>query len=435
MSNLRVRPLCRRGALLSAALLTSVAIGGATAAVASADTTTTDTTTTPTPPPPAPPGFADSLNSLYSTMYQTASTLDAKTGQTSTQQLATPGDFASSVAGLSSEQLAEAFAATQADSQWSQVSSEAQQALSDAQSAPPITGLTGGAVSAAVRPSSQSTTFKSMRVAAAKALASAAAAGSDTFPPDEPIGAFPAPPAAFVAGPLPVAMFSARTCVAGDPFAWAVASATALFVANEVKNVADDVGKAAPSLLDVGYLPSFPDPVKYVLQAIVFGATLVVDSFKYAQAIVDDCKADNVGGLTANEDNTTVNAYHLEQQNEQTMTNIQSSINTIHAQVHVVQQTVDEQLTLDIRRALSQPTASPPNVDYELPVSAGGNLDSTPIGVQAVVDDAFSAAKQAGLPVNAVASSDLNAATQALAANQYKTAWKDFQLAFQALGA
>jgi len=157
------------------------------------------------------------------------------------------------------------------------------------------------------------------------------------------------------------------------------------------------------------------------------------NSLEYAREVVNDCVGDNAYVRTANIDATTVNTFKLEQQNERTLASTEASVNTLHDQVHVAQQTVDSQLTIDIRRALSQPTTAPRNVVYELPTTVGGNLDSTPIGVKAIVTSAYNAAKQAGLAVNATATNNLNAANAALTAKNYRTAWQDYQAAYQAL--
>jgi hypothetical protein len=224
-----------------------------------------------------------------------------------------------------------------------------------------------------------------------------------------------------------------RDCVAGtDPFAFYITADAAIAAAKEVVAADELIDEPTPDMLEAGSF-SFPNPAKFVSAALLLAGEITEQGFEYAKALVDDCyQADQVR-VENNSDAVAVNGFNLEQQNEQTMAAIESSINTIHDQLHVVQQTVDSQLTLDIRRALSQPTSSPKNVNYELPASVGGNLDSTPIGVQAIVTNAYNAAKQAGLSINANATSYLNAANSALAAKNDRTAWADYQLAYQAL--
>jgi hypothetical protein len=265
------------------------------------------------------------------------------------------------------------------------------------------------------------------------AVAASSSAGADTFPPDEPIGSFPAPPSPF-APDKAVEAFNPIGCIFGpSPYPFFVAADTAVQLATTVDQAITDVVAAIPSLVAIGYIPSFPDPVKDVVETIEFAAKVVAETVTYARSVAEDCGRVNEDGYIENIDSSTVNLWQLENQNEATMAAIESSVNTIHQQVHVVQQTVNDQLTINIRRALSQPTTAPKNVDYELPAAYGGNLDSTPIGVQAVVTSAFNAARSAGLPINATASTDLANANSALANHNYKTAWADYQLAYQAL--
>jgi hypothetical protein len=259
------------------------------------------------------------------------------------------------------------------------------------------------------------------------------------FPPAEPSGSFPVPPPAFVPS-AEVAPAQQMFCFPGDPFAYYLASDSALFVADTVKTVSYTVQSELPDTLATVFgTPIFAfglavaNPFKIPLVALTLAADEAYSSLEYAREVVNDCIGDNSYNRSANIDNTTVQTFNLMQQNEQTLAATESSVNTIHDQMHTVQQTVDAQLTLDIRRALSQPTTSPRNIDYELPTSVGGNLDSVPIGVKTIVTNAYNAAKQAGLPVNATATNDLAAANAALGAKNYRTAWLDYQLAYQAL--
>ena len=70
---------------------------------------------------------------------------------------------------------------------------------------------------------------------------------------------------------------------------------------------------------------------------------------------------------------------------------------------------------------------------YELPASLGGYLDSTPIGVKAIVSGAMAKLQQAGQPINPTATSSLTSANNALAAGQFKQAFVYYQAAYQAL--
>jgi hypothetical protein len=70
---------------------------------------------------------------------------------------------------------------------------------------------------------------------------------------------------------------------------------------------------------------------------------------------------------------------------------------------------------------------------YELPASLGGYLDTTPIGVQAIVTDALARLQQAQQPVDNDAVHHLADANTDLAAGQYKAAFFAFQDAYRAL--
>jgi hypothetical protein len=230
-------------------------------------------------------------------------------------------------------------------------------------------------------------------------------------------------------------------CFPGDALGYYLANDSALFIAGVVSDVAHSAQEPLPdSEVEVVGLGAFAaeglstvDIVKLVLIAVEAAAEEAENSLEYAREVVNDCVGDNAYNRVANLDNTTVNTFKLEQQNEQTLASTEASVNTVHDQLHVVQQTVDAQLTIDMRRALSQPTTAPRNVQYELPAAVGGNLDSTPIGVQTVVTGAYNASKQAGLAVNSTATSNLTAANAALNAKNYRTAWQDYQAAYQAL--
>jgi len=76
---------------------------------------------------------------------------------------------------------------------------------------------------------------------------------------------------------------------------------------------------------------------------------------------------------------------------------------------------------------------SPPNIAYELPTSVGGNLNSTPIGVQEIVTNALSEAQAAGRPINSAATRDVALANAAHAAKNYANAYTLFQESYQAM--
>jgi hypothetical protein len=422
-----VRRLWRR--LTAASAIAAVAIAAATAAASAA--------TTVAPLPPAPAGFADSLTSLYANLYMSAQTVDQKTGQVASRQLTPATDFTQQVAALAPQDLAALYEATRQDSTWDQVAPSAQQLVADTQAIPPGAGVPAAASLAAtprVSPSAGSATAVSAAATSTRrATLRVATAGTTAvaFPPPEPVGSFPGPPPAFE--PSIATIFAEMLCVAGpNPFAYYSTIDSAIYVADSLRSAADFLDDITTDIHEVAG-KSGPNPAKYISAAFVLAAETLGLSLDYAHELADDCYDANAVAQHENTDETAVDSFNLEQQNAATMAATQSSINTIHDQVHVVQQTVNAQLTLNIRRALSQPTTSPRNINYELPGTVGGNLDSTPIGVQAVVTAAYNATKQAGLPITAVATSNLTAGNSALTARNYKTAWLDYQLAYQAL--
>lgn len=431
--------------------LTTLTVAGLTAGGALADA---GTTTVPPPPPPAPPGFASSMLSLYTTLYQTVQTLDNKTGRSLSQQFPPPSQFSQEFSKMSPDELAVLHEATVQQGNWDQMAPDSKQLLADAQSTPSVTPAGSPQAQLRARAASPSTwrVGRPLRsraagvhgrpraltpVGAAKLraiVANTAQAGAGSFPPDEPLGNFPAPPPAFQPS-SPVDLVNPITCASnGNPYPYYVASDTAIFIGDTVSSAADAAYSIIPGLAPTFIEESYEDPLKYIAAGIAGLADIAVSALDDAQQSAEDCDLVNQTSYSNNADNSTVNGFALETQNQATIGAIESSINTIHDQMHVVQQSLSDQLTAEIQQALALSATAPADVYYELPASTGGNLDSTPIGVQAIVTNAYNAAKQAGLPVNAIATSNLAAANQALAARNYKTAWKDYQTAYQALG-
>jgi hypothetical protein len=407
---------------------TTLTLAGIAAGSAAADTAAA--------PTPASSDFASSLTSLYATLYQTVQAVDGKTGGSRSQQLPDPARFSQEVGRLSSENLARLHEATVRQGHWDQLAPDTRQLLAAAQSAAtsPQARSGGGAGTSGPSPAPASKASARPRAAATAQTAQAVPGATASFPPDEPVGSFPAPPATF-APSLPVDPFVPITCASnGNPYPYYVASDTAIFIGKTVAAVADAAYNIVPTLAPAFLEESFVDPAKIVAAVVESAANLAVSALEDAQQSAEDCDLVNQTGYSANSDNSTVNGFALETQNQLTIGAIEASVNTLHDQVHVVAQSLGAELTTEIQQALTLPGTAPADVYYELPASAGGNLDSSPVGVQAVVTSAYQAAKQAGLPVNATATNNLTAANQALAARNYRTAWADYQTAYQALG-
>jgi hypothetical protein len=387
--------------------------------------------------PPAPSGFTASLASVYSTLYQTAHTIDGKTGTTYGQRLVLPSVFDRRIAKLSAKQLAVLYAATRRTVNWDQVAPGARRLLAVARSYRLRRQVRGIARRSSHRRrhhrSARPHGRRLRRLGSSGPKAMVADAAPAPFPPAEPTGDFPAPPPAFEAEE-PVGPIQLMSCASGlDPLAYETALDTAIFTASVVSATAEAAGEVIPAL-EVALGEGVVDPAKYAAYAIWFAAATVQDGLEAAREIQGDCVAFNLADQATNTENSQVQTYNLQQQNAQTLANTENSVNTVHDQVHIVQQSLDDELTVEIQQALALPVGAPADVYYELPATVGGNLDSTPIGVKAIVTNAYNGAKQAGLAVNANATTYLNAANSALTAKNYRTAWKDFQLAYQAMG-
>ncbi len=174
-----------------------------------------------------------------------------------------------------------------------------------------------------------------------------------------------------------------------------------------------------------------PNVYRAVLAATALAAQETAAGLEYQRLAWLNCISANWVTYLANVDNTTVNTYGLLTQVEGTLDSLQSSVDTVGEQVGTVQQTIDDELQLGVEQALAAPVGSAPNAAYELPASLGGELNSTPVGVQSVVTDAISAAREAGLPVNQVAVRSLAAANAALAAGSWSAAYADYATAYQ----
>lgn len=397
----------------------------------------TGTTTTL---PPAPAGYAQSWTGLYDDIYATVQATGITTDEpVGTPLLPSPTDFAQMIDQLTPAELAQLNQGTNAISGWSSLPSTYQSLTAVAQSQP-ITGVP--VVSNPVPPSATTppsttagaeTSSPDVAHSAHTAIAGAATA-SGSFPPTEPTGSFPAAPAPYQPS-APVALTQIYACPAPAPGdEW---GETTIFSATVAAQVLDDLEPTLEDTLDLEVSPppvaidvKVPNPILVVLAAAAGAAHVVADTFQFLHDYWANCLAENLGLVMANIDNTTVNTYDLLTLMESTLDNVESSVDTVSAQVSVVQQTEDEQLTLNIQQALTAPATSAPNAAYEEPASVGGNLDSTPIGVQELVTQDLLEAQSAGIAVNPAANQDLASGNVALSNDQYKAAYADFHAAY-----
>ena len=257
------------------------------------------------------------------------------------------------------------------------------------------------------------------------------------YPPTSPNGSFPAPPNAFSPS-SPVAPAVVPDCPSagapGEDFGEddSYAALISAIVADEIiaYTPADEIFPGfTTGVVTINIVG--PNPITFALAVAAGAAHVVYDQLELEQQAWLDCLSSALGALLANIDNTTVNTYELAALMENTLDNVENSLDTIGQQDSVLQQTADDQLTLNIEEALTAPLGSPPNVQYETPGADGGYLDSTPIGVQELVTSVIQAAQSAGLPVNSAAQRYLAAGNAAYAQQSYQQAYVDYQTAFQ----
>jgi hypothetical protein len=397
-------------------------------------------------PASVPTGFADQVDRLYGSLVTTTASLDLRDPASlggSTGQLPSSASFTKDVAGLTPTELAVLYSAVRRVPQWPAAVSDVQRmALSAAPAAPvgsaPTTSATSGAITSGSTGGSVSNSSAAPGMPIAHASGVISVLSSGIFPPPEPSGSFPAPPAAYQPT-SPVQNYIPTVCPVGAPGGPSVAPGdSAIFAAQLTNDVAANVAQDVPSTITViiaGEGTSIPDPALYIAEAIQLAAVVTLDTFNYVQAVANDCDTANRDGFLANIDNTTVNVYDLLTLVQGTLGNVENSVNTISQRLGVLQQTMDTQLTLFIEQALSAPMTSVPNLAFELPASVGGNLDSTPIGVQQVVHAAVQARLAANAPVNPATQRFLALGDAALSSGNDKGAYADYHQAYlQAVG-
>lgn len=402
----------------------------------SSTSTSSGSSTVSSPPslPPAPPAFPGQVDDLYTQVYGIQQTLQSKgtpglppvtsssaSGVTSSggsatstanpvpNQLPTTSQFATMVAQLTPQQLAQLYSATQQDQGWSNLPNDYQTIQAAASQYPA---------------SSQASTSSAVSGQVAHSL-------SATFPPTPPTGQFPSPPAPYQpTSPIAPANIPS-TCPPPPPGpdGGAAAILTAQIATSVTLTVATSLSGNLGVIID-GVPAEFPDPAGLIAEALADASQVVLDTLSFLEAANADCGTIQTVGLAANIDNTTVNIYDLSTELQATVANIDNSVNTISGQVSTVQQTLDQEITLAVEQALTAPETSIPNIALELPASLGGNLDSTPVGVASVVTSAVSQLKAAGAPVNAAAAVDLATAQADLAGGNYAQAYAMFHQAY-----
>lgn len=111
---------------------------------------------------------------------------------------------------------------------------------------------------------------------------------------------------------------------------------------------------------------------------------------------------------------------------------LETRTDTVVSKLNTAQASLDIARRHAIEKALQggQATAI---ASYQLPASLGGYIDSTPIGVKAIVADAINALKRANQSVNPTAEKQFSQGNAALDAGQFKQAFSYYQSAYQGL--
>ena len=112
--------------------------------------------------------------------------------------------------------------------------------------------------------------------------------------------------------------------------------------------------------------------------------------------------------------------------------NNQQVMNTLQANFKTQQSQHNSDLKIRVEKALAQAGLVPPPVQFILPASQGGYLNSTPVGVQEVVTDDLSAMTALGVKVPPSALTNFKTANTALAAGQYITAYQNYSACYAA---
>jgi hypothetical protein len=107
----------------------------------------------------------------------------------------------------------------------------------------------------------------------------------------------------------------------------------------------------------------------------------------------------------------------------------QQILNAMQSNFTTTQNEYNAELKRRIERALGSGVAQ---VQFKLPASMGGFLNSTPVGVQEVVNDDLHALQALKVTIQPSIVSQVNAANSALAAGQYLSAYASFMKAYQA---
>lgn len=360
-----------------------------------------------TPLPPAPAGFATSVEQLYASMTATAQAADIP----GAPAMPTTAQFDEDVAGLSAQDLAALYSASQSVSGWQQLQQTYQKAETEA---PALLHAAGGPTNvagqvAALRPSVPPHNAPTARMVLPSPTVTATA--TENFEPDPTPSVQPEP-----------------NCPAGAP--GGDYGEDSLFATELAADTLDEAKDVVPRFLVVAFgNADIQDPAELIIGALKFVADVIHATFGFLQSIAADCDQLAKNDFLTNIDNTTFQTWTLLNEIGQTTNETDQNV------VRLLNETETQdalQLTLQIESALAAPADAVPIVAFELPASQGGYLDRSPVGVEGIVTTALSDMENAvpAQAVNPLANRTLIQANQALGAGQYKQAWALFRTAY-----
>lgn len=404
---------CRTAICVSLALTVAAWAGGLTQLLpTSAQTASSSSTTTPAPTtnaisgPPAPAGFADTVKRIYATAASYAG-LPGK--GVNGQVLTTAAPMGTDAFNHLIDSLTPA---------------ELNQLYDYKPDAWPRVDAALGAYTQKVSPSALATRIGDAYAAVASlpststAPVPALAPGGSDYNPSEPEGFTPAN--------CPSLDFGADD---GYDLLFALEEA------HDIAEIPAQPAYGAPNSIVAGVIAALIS-LAYALEIPPQTVEMLILIGTFCTTGDSEAEKDVINHNLVNLDNTSIALLALDNQVQTLEGQINQLLDTrtqtIVTRLNTAQASLDKAQQQAIEEALEGGGATI-IASYELPASLGGYLDSTPIGVKAIVTNAMTSLQQAKQPINPTATSSLTSANNALAAGQYKQAFTYYQAAYQAL--
>lgn len=418
----------RRPRGLRARLLTCTALGTACVVLlagatgATAGTPQPQDTTAPSGPP-APAGFAQQLQDIYAQVNTLAQKYPPQTGI----GLPSQSDFQTQVSGLTQDQLNQIYDANPG------VWDEAQSALN--------TGIgQSSQTQALTKPSNSKPSKAAPTKTPTKSTKSVKMQANDTTVPD-----FPTPPTLVTCADestfegLHAASYALQTTsqslhLAADAIAFALAFAPedeVLVVAGEGGTVGKDPIWGILADIQAGLVVG-ADAVDIAQGAVDFQAGQIADCFGVYDAAEQDYIFEAVQDLGHMGQTIIGNQGDIENAISTGFSTTYGKLANLQTSVDTAQASLDLALKERIESALLGGATSG-ITDFQLPNSAGGYLDATPIGVKEVVTDALHAMQANKQAMGTGAAQYTTLANSYLTQGKYKQAFAEYQLAYQAI--